>query len=558
MKVALLMAVVGLGMSGIVTAAGESIESRAGKLVEYYEKEMRPLFVERETAWWNANVTGSDADYAKKEAITNKYNEKMSDSKIFKELKEVRTKLSPKASLVLRRQIERFYLEAVEKQTPADLLKKIVAKANAIEKIFNVTRAKVGGKELADSDVKKILKESKDSKERQAAWEASKVVGANVEKDLKELVALRNQQAKSLGYSNFHSMSLELSEEKPSEVLALFDSLDKLTRDRFLALKKDIDTKLAAAYKVTPAQLRPWHYHDPFFQDAPSVYETDLDATYANQDIVKLTRDFYAGLGLPVDGVLANSSLFEQPGKSPHAFCTDINRNGDVRVLANVVPTEGWMSTMLHEVGHAVYASTYIPPTLPFLVRDVSHILTTEGIAMLFQKFSKSADWLKSMGVAVADPVAFNAAGKKLQTAELLVFSRWAQVMFRFEKSLYENPKQDLNKLWWDLVERYQGLKRPENRNAPDYAAKIHVVSAPAYYHNYMMGQLFASQVHHAAVRDVLKTNDFRNASYVGNKAIGDWYKKKIFDPGATLTWNELTKFATGQSLNPKAFVEDL
>ena len=53
------------------------------------------------------------------------------------------------------------------------------------------------------------------------------------------------------------------------------------------------------------------------------------------------------------------------------------------------------------------------------------------------------------------------------------------------------------------MVEKYQMLHRPPQRNAPDYGSKIHIVSAPVYYHNYMMGQLFASQVHHALCRDV-------------------------------------------------------
>jgi peptidyl-dipeptidase A len=52
-------------------------------------------------------------------------------------------------------------------------------------------------------------------------------------------------------------------------------------------------------------------------------------------------------------------------------------------------------------------------------------------------------------------------------------------VMLRFEKGLYENSKQDLNRLWWDLVEKFQILKRPENRDASDYASKIHIVVAP-------------------------------------------------------------------------------
>ena len=139
----------------------------------------------------------------------------------------------------------------------------------------------------------------------------------------------------------------------------------------------------------------------------------------------------------------------------------------------------------------------------------------------------------------------------------LLIFSRWCQVMLRFEQQMYANPGQNLNDLWWRLVERYQLVKRPAGRDAPDYAAKIHVVSAPAYYHNYMMGQLFACQVHATIARDVLKNKDVNNAVYTADKRVGKYMNEKVFAPGATLSWNELTKFATGEELNAKAFAEE-
>ena len=99
--------------------------------------------------------------------------------------------------------------------------------------------------------------------------------------------------------------------------------------------------------------------------------------------------------------------------------------------------------------------------------------------------------------------------------------------MLRFEKALYENPDQDLNNLWWDLVEKYQGLHRPEGRNAPDYASKIHIVCAPVYYHNYMLGQLFACQVHRTIAREVLhEPNDVATAYYTKNPAVGTVHER--------------------------------
>src|SRR5262245_41518363 len=107
------------------------------------------------------------------------------------------------------------------------------------------------------------------------------------------------------------------------------------------------------------------------------------------------------------------------------------------------------------------------------------------------------------------------------------------------------------------MVEKYQMLHRPPKRNAPDYGSKIHVVSAPVYYHNYMMGQLFAAQVHHAIARDVYKGADPQTVLYIGDPKVGAFMTEKVFAPARTLDWKGLTKFATGEDLSPKAFAKD-
>jgi peptidyl-dipeptidase A len=544
-----------MAMSATFNAArAADVDDLAQELVAHYERDLRPLEVEAGRRWWDANVTGSDEAYQLKQEAENQLDRALADRLRFAGLK-----LCNNAKLtdpLLARQIRLLYLQAVPKQVDPELLQQMVARANGIEKQFNVFRARVKGGELADSAVKKVLKQSRNSDERRAVWEASKEVGQVVEQDLRTLVGMRNQAARQLGFADYHAMQLELNEQSQEQVVRLFDQLDELTREPFRAAKREIDLRLAENCGVSVDELRPWHYHDPFFQESPAVFETSLDAEYAKVDVIGLCKAFYAGIGLGVDDVLARSDLYEKPGKNPHAFCTDIDREGDVRVLANVVPDEQWMSTMLHELGHSVYSSKNIPRELPYALRTDAHILTTEGVAMMFERFSKSADWLHEMGVEVSDPKAFNAAGAKMRRNRLLIFSRWCQVMLRFEKELYRDPDQDLNRAWWDLVEKYQGLERPEDRNAPDYGSKIHIVIAPAYYHNYMLGELFACQVHATIARSVLKT-DSRSASYVGRKEVGKFMRERVFGPGRTKTWNELTKFATGQELNARAFAAD-
>jgi peptidyl-dipeptidase A len=540
-------------------AADPTPNERARKFIAAHMDKVRPLEVAANRAWWDANVSGKDEDFKRKEEAQNRVDEALADREAFAELKAIK-EVKDKGGIddkVLARSVEVLYLQYLEKQVDPSLLKQITAKANAVEQKFNVFRANVDGREMTDSEVRKVLKNSTDSALRQRVWEASKRVGAEVETDLKDLVALRNMAARQLGFPNYHAMMLSLNEQDGEELIKLFDELDALTREPFRQAKAEIDERLAKRLGVRPDELMPWHYHDPFFQESPAVFDADLDAPYRKADILELCRKFYAGVGLPIDQVLANSDLYEKPGKSPHAFCIDIDREGDVRVLANIVPNEYWMGTMLHELGHAVYSSKNIPQTVPWVLRSESHILTTEGVAMQFERFSKSRAWLEKMGVSIDNPEAFETAAKKVQRNQLLIFSRWCQVMLRFEKAMYENPDQDLNKLWWDLVERYQGLKRPAGRSAPDYGSKIHICSAPVYYHNYMMGQLFASQVHHAIARELYNDADPATVLYIGDTRVGDFMKKKVFEPGRTMTWRELTKHTTGEELNASAFAKD-
>jgi peptidyl-dipeptidase A len=549
----------------MILATGQSLpageppagnEALAKQLIERHETLIRPMEIEVGRSWWTANITGKDEDYKKKQDAETRLNIALSDPKPFAQLKAV--KEGGVQDALLRREIQVLYLQYLDKQVDPELLKQMIAKSNAIEQAFNLYRPNVGGKELTDNEVRDILRHSADSAQRRAVWEANKGVGPKVESDLKQLVKLRNQAAKKLGFKDYHAMQLELNEQTQEQVLKLFEELDALTREPFHAAKAEIDAALAKNCGIPVNELRPWHYHDPFFQESPEVFGENADSVYSKLDVLKLSRDYYAGIGLPVDDVLARSDLFEKKGKNPHAFSTDIDREGDVRVLANIVPNRQWMETMLHELGHSVYSSKNIPRGMPYLLRCESHILTTEGVAMMFEKFADSEVWLEAMGVKVPDPKQFAATAAKLQRNRLLIFSRWCQVMFRFEKELYADPDQDLNRLWWSLVEKYQEIKPPAGRNAPDYAAKIHIVIAPAYYHNYMMGELFASQLHHAIAREVLHGIDPAAAVYVGSKEVGEFMKKKVIEPGRTLDWNQLTRNATGEDLNPKAFAADL
>ena len=438
-------------------------DSRAKQFIARHEATIRPLEIESSRCWWEANTTGSDEAFRKKEEIETRLNLLLANHETFSELKAIRQ--GPIHDPLVARQIAVLYLQYLGRQIDPELIKEMSARSNAVEKAYSVYRAKVDGKELTENEVRDVLRTSKDSARRRAVWEASKAVGPILAPDLKKLARLRNRAARQLGFQDFHVMQLALAEQSQEQVLKLFDELDAMTREPFHAVKAEIDAALARQCGVSVDDLRPWHYHDPFFQESPAIYG-NFESIYRPIDTIKTVRKFYDGIGLPIDDVLARSDLFEKPGKCPHAFSTDIDREGDIRVLANVVPGQEWLATMLHESGHAAYSKN-IPRSVPYVLRIESHALTTEGVAMMFERLAGDPRWLAAMGVHVPEAEKFALASHKLDRNRLLVFSRWCQVVFRFEMALYNDPEQDLNRVWWDLVQKYQEVKRPEGATSP-------------------------------------------------------------------------------------------
>ncbi len=522
--------------------------------IQKHDSVLIPLYRQTALASWDAAISGKPEDFKKAEDLNLKMMALFSDKGKLKKLEEIKVSGLITDSLLLR-QLDVLYRSFLMAKADTAKLNAMVRLGTVIEQKYGNFRTEVKGRKMSDNEVENVLRSSKDVNYQKEVWEAQKKIGAVVADDIKKLVKLRNEVAVSLGFKNYHDMSLTLSDQDPKEVRNIFNELDSLTKTAFSSVKNDIDAYFVKYYNLkNREELMPWNYQNRFFQEAPRIYDVDLDTYYQDKNLEALTSTFYSGIGLPIDDMLKNSDLYEKPGKNQHAFCTDIDNAGDVRVLCNVNPNAIWMNTMLHEFGHAVYDKN-IDATLPFILRDPAHMFTTEAIAMMFGRFASNPQWIRDMtGISEDEKMKIAENSFKSLRLEQLVFSRWAQVMYRFEKGMYEHPDQDLNTFWWDLVEKYQLIKRPVGRNEPDWATKIHIASYPCYYHNYLLGELLASQLFYHITTNILKSDDYRFQSFVGNNQVGMFLKEKIFMPGNKWYWNELIEKATGEKLTAKYY----
>jgi peptidyl-dipeptidase A len=531
-------------------------EKQMEEFIQTHVEKIKPMEKQVNLAYWDAANSGKEADYDKVSALTLEIRRLYSDPCDFAFIKEAKESGQVKDPL-LARQMDVLYNAYLENQIEPELLKQIVELGTEIEKNFSTFRGTIDDEKVTDNRIKEILKTETDSTKREKAWLASKQVGPMVSGDIIRLIKLRNQAAKKLGFDNYHTLSLATAEQDVQELDKIFAELYDLTNEPFAELKAELDEILARQYGIAVSELMPWHYHDPFFQETPLVYDVDLDAYYKDKDVKELATRFYAGIGLPVESILANSDLYEREGKNPHAFSTDIDRYGDVRILCNLKNNETWMETILHELGHATYDKWH-GDNVPYLLRRPAHIFTTEGIAMFFGRLSRNPAWMQNMlDLTDEQRAEIEKVSFKYARLKQLIFARWAMVMYDFEKQLYADPDQDLNRLWWQTVEKYQLVKCPSGRDMPDWAAKIHFTIAPCYYHNYLLGELFASQLHNHLVHNVLELESDKNVCYIDQKKAGDFISEKIYKVGAVYEWNRMIERATGETLTPKYFVAE-
>jgi peptidyl-dipeptidase A len=101
-------------------------------------------------------------------------------------------------------------------------------------------------------------------------------------------------------------------------------------------------------------------------------------------------------------------------------------------------------------------------------------------------------------------------------------------------------------------------LEPPETVQRPDYAAKTHILSSPVYYHSYMLGDMFATQIYHYAAHNVLGLPESEMTCFFERPAAGKWLIANVFGPGNLYQWNELTRRATGEPLSAKYFAAEL
>ncbi|MET1123049.1 M2 family metallopeptidase (plasmid) [Priestia megaterium] len=496
---------------------------------------------------WMTTTTGEEGWNSKLQEAQSKLDSYYADSKRFEEVKYLLQ--SNKVNSIEERELKDLYNNMFKNQLTEEERTKSSSLKKQLVHLFNTFRPKIDEKLVTNNDIRNILSHSQDEMERKKAWIASKQIGKEVQSLLIELVKQRNKEAELLGFKNFYEMSYQTQELDVQSIFELFQRLIKLSDEAYRRIKEEIDEEISKELVCKTKDIKPWYYTDPFFQEAPPIKGFNPNVFYKEKKLEEIADATFESLGLNIKDILNRSDLYPRKDKYPYGYCTNMGRDAKPRVLLNIDSTDFWMSAILHEFGHAVY-DKYINKNLSFILRRPSHTLTTEGVAMFFGRMNRFPSWLhRFLGIKDSSIQTLTPIILKLSKRDMLVSMRWYLTFVFFEKELYENPDQDLNKKWWELVEKIQFIKPPDVTHYPDWASKMHFSLAPVSYQNYILGELMASQI-----KNYIETNLSKD---LFNPLVGEYLIKNCFHDGAQFDWNHLIQRMTGELLTPDFFVEE-
>jgi peptidyl-dipeptidase A len=393
-------------------------------------------------------------------------------------------------------------------------------------------RAEFEGEKRSANFLYRTYRSDRSRIRREIAYRAWCSVGLELADGLEQLFRLRNQQARRLGYNNFLGLVFTLQELKIKEYLALLRQLDSLSEKQYESILDKAKGKLGLN------DLEIWD-----LAYAYANIDREVDRYFpADSQLLYIKRSFKK-IDFNLDQLPIYFDLASREGKSQFAYAFPIKPPYDLRVLANL--SDGLYSTrvLLHEIGHALHF-THVAQEQSLFINSMS-ATWAEGMAQTAAALCDERSWLETYPCLPAEVINWYITAKHEQD---IIYLRTTLMRLYFEYEAYANPNRDLNKLYWDLFEKY--LKLPRHDEIKPWAAIIHYTTHPVYLHNYLIADIIAAQT-----VNFLKRN---YGTVVDNPMVGSFLVQNYFRFGSRYDWRELLERGTGEGLNPHYLIEKL
>lgn len=425
------------------------------------------------------------------------------------------------------------------------------------------------GKCMTQPELSSLMAESRDPAKLLEAWKGWREIAKPMRPLFQREVELANEGAKDLGYANLSELWRSQYDMKPdefsqeldrlwSQVKPLYESLHCYVRGE---LNKEYGDAIAPKTGPIPAHLlgNMWaqQWGNVYDLVAPENADPGYDVTellaqkgYDEHRMVKQAESFFTSLGFaPLPDSFWSRSLFLQPKDRDvvcHASAWDLDNLDDIRIKMCIQKTAEDFTVIHHELGHNFYQRAY--KQQPFLFKNSANDGFHEAIGDTIA-LSITPSYLKQIGLLEEVPDASKDIGLLLKQAlDKIAFLPFGLMIDQWRWKVFsgEITPAQYNQAWWELREKYQGVKAPTPRSETDFdpGAKYHVPGHVPYT-RYFLAHILQFQFHKALCETAGDKGPVHRCSIYGNQAAGEKLNRML-ELGSSQPWPMALKEVTG------------
>ncbi len=309
----------------------------------------------------------------------------------------------------------------------------------------------------------------------------------------------------------------------------------------------------------------------------PSLIENIVEKQ-KSQDYIKLeglyTIEAQKELGIKVMKHLGFDFNKGRIDISTHPFCGGVPE--DVRMTTRYCKDDFTQSLMgtIHETGHASYEQGLPKELLGLPIAHARSMGIHESQSLFFEmQIGRSSAFLKSIQPFIIEAFGNNKALEldnlcKIYSrvkpayirvdADEVTYASHVILRYEIERALMNNEAQvsDIPDMWNEKMQISLGLSTKGNFKNGCMQDVHWIEGLIGYFPSYMLGAMYAAQEFasvkkiHPNINEEIAKGDFSQ--------VQAWLRQNIWQKASSLETNDLIKEATGESLNPKYFIEHL
>ncbi|PHI38438.1 peptidyl-dipeptidase [Pseudoalteromonas sp. GCY] len=423
---------------------------------------------------------------------------------------------------------------------------------------------------LSLGDMTAKMANSRDYEELLDIWQGWREVSKPMRPLYEKQVVLTNEGANELGYADTGAMWRSKYDMPADDFAKELDRTWNQVKPLYDSLHCHVRAKLGDKYgedKVPQDQPIPAHLlGNMWAQSWGNIYDLvapenadpgyDVTALLAkhNYDEIKMVKGaekFFTSMGFaPLPETFYERSLFIKPQDRDvqcHASAWNLDAKDDLRIKMCIQRTGEEFSVIHHELGHNFYQRAYNQQPVYYqesandgfheAIGDTIALSVTPGYLKQIGLLDNVPDESKDIGLLMKmalDKVAFIPFG--------LLVDQWRWKVFSGEISPAE-----YNQAWWELREKYQGVKAPISRTENDFdpGAKYHVPGNVPYT-RYFLAHILQFQFHKSLCEIAGSKEAIHRCSVYNSKAAGERLNAML-EMGSSKPWQQALKTLTGK-----------